>query len=68
MFDYSCANHELFPQLMISPRVKENTEMMLKEYLKQFDMDSFVDKIGRRQHRILKSHLYDDENDVTINI
>lgn len=68
MFDYSCANHELFPQLMISPRVKENTEMMLKEYLKQFDMDSFIDKSGRRQHRILKSHLYDDENNVTINI
>ena len=67
VFDYVCANHELFPQLMISPRVKENTEMMLKEYLKQFDMDSFNDKSGRRQHRILKCHLY-DENNVSINI
>ena len=68
VFDFSCPNHELFPQLTISPRVEKNTEIMLKEYLKQFDMDFTVDKLGRKQPRINKSHLYDDENNVKIDI
>lgn len=38
-FKYSCDNNVIFPLLTISPSVKHNVEKMLKEYLKQYDMD-----------------------------
>ncbi|MBO7585589.1 MAG: DUF2971 domain-containing protein [Bacteroidales bacterium] len=67
-FDYTCSNSMIFPQLTISPRVKNNVENMLKEYLIQFGMNPLVDSLGRKQHRVVKSHLFDDENEVTISI
>ena len=59
-FNYSCVNNRIFPLLTISPSVKQNVETMLKDYLKRFNMDFYVDSGGRHRPRIEKCHLYDE--------
>ena len=66
-FGYECENNELFRSLTISPKAKKYTTEMLREYLsKSFDMLPKVDILGRPQHRVLHSRLYDEVNKAKI--
>lgn len=66
-FDYNCENKELFRSITVSPKVKDYTMEMLRDYLSNsFDMHSKLDVLGRPQHRVLHSRLYDEVNKAKI--
>lgn len=66
-FNYKCDNKTLIKNLMISPRVKDSTFHFLKKYLAiEFDMPPKIDKKGIEKPRILRSRLYNKEENVKI--
>jgi len=69
LFNYECDNKTLIKQLMISPKVNDSTFDMLKKYLAdEFDMPPIIYKSGKKQSRIIRSRLYDKEDNVKISI
>lgn len=67
LFNYECDNKTLIKKLMISPKVNDSTFEMLNKYLAdEFDMPPITYKSGKKQPRILRSRLYDNEVNVKI--
>ena len=66
-FNYECDNNALIKNLLVSPKVKDSTFEMLKNYIeKEFDLPPKIDSTGRKQPLIRRSHLYDKEKNVII--
>ena len=68
-FEYNCENKELIRSLTVTPKIKDHTMEMLRNYLSNtFDMQPKSDKLGRLQPRVLRSRLYDEVNNTEISI